>query len=505
LVQFYNFQRHRRNSLPKVLQGEIPTPPATQEIEVQSLETKNSSGQDAQESWEKTEVLTQKGPLSTPGKSATDTVGKQPFTEIGSPIQSITPLQFSRGNPSAEVVFIEDLTPISAEEMPPSDFFFSKKRRVVVKRETHQREGATVKRHKVLFDGQALEEEDFATDVAGSLGAFATTNQFSVGNLKERLKQKDLLISQLQNQVKTVEKNVRSEMNKSFEQIRVCDTQEIQQLKSSLDEMHKNAQASREWAFQQGELVKQLQARINSTENTAVDMRVFQVKALEVHEKLGSTQQSLFTKVEAVQNHFRVVDQSLNNICLKEREAIVARATFQEAVVASAREGVSMVSRLSPSEQTRGDIILKTWETNIAESKRMAKEVKKACEETFHSLDKESLGLGKDNISEVLGQVDIAKHQLNIKTNMEEARAEILQLKQIDITQIDRWLVKPSLQLQSIASEDRRMEDRLPHLENKLYIFEANDLTEPSRLVVQFVGMCVKCVEQGKCNTSGNQ
>jgi hypothetical protein len=30
LSKFYNFQRHRRNSLPKVLQGETPTSPATQ-------------------------------------------------------------------------------------------------------------------------------------------------------------------------------------------------------------------------------------------------------------------------------------------------------------------------------------------------------------------------------------------------------------------------------------------------------------------------------------------
>jgi hypothetical protein len=234
-------------------------------------------------------------------------------------------------------------------------------------------------------------------------------------------------------------------------------------------------------------------------------MAVFQAQALEVHEKLESTQQSLFTKVEAVQNHFRVVDQSLNNIFLKEREAIAARATFQEAVVSSTKEEVAMVSRLSLSEQTRGDIILKTWEANIVESKRLAKEVKKACEEAFHSLDKESLGLEKDNISEVLGQVDIAKNQLNFRTNMEEARAEILQLKQIDITQIHKWIVGPSLQLQSTYSEDRRMEDRLPHLENKLYTFEANDTTEPSRLVVQFVGKCVQCVEQGKANTSGNK
>jgi len=49
------------------------------------------------------------------------------------------------------------------------------------------------------------------------------------------------------------------------------------------------------------------------------------------------------------------------------------------------------------------------------------------------------------------------------------------------------------------------MEDRLPQLEKKLYIFEANDLTEPSRLVVQFVSICVKFIEQGKGSTSGNQ
>jgi hypothetical protein len=102
--------------------------------------------------------------------------------------------------------------------------------------------------------------------------------------------------------------------------------------------------------------------------------------------------------------------------------------------VSSTKEEVAMVSRLSLSEQTRGDIILKTWEANIVESKRLAKEVKKDCEEAFYSLDKESLDLEKDNISEVLGQFDIAKNQLSFKTSMEEARDEILQLKQIDIT-----------------------------------------------------------------------
>jgi hypothetical protein len=73
----------------------------------------------------------------------------------------------------------------------------------------HQKEGVTVKKHRVLLDGQNLEEEDFATEVAGSLGAFATTNLFSVDSLKEKLKQKNLMIIHLQNQIRTTEKNVR--------------------------------------------------------------------------------------------------------------------------------------------------------------------------------------------------------------------------------------------------------------------------------------------------------
>jgi hypothetical protein len=127
----------------------------------------------------------EEGPLISPDKSTTNVSRKQSSIEISSPIQFITPLQFTRGNPNAEVIFIEDLTPILVEELPPSNFFFSKKRKAVVKREMHIKEGSAVKRHRVLIDGEALEEVEFAEEVAGSLGDFATANQFSVGNLKE--------------------------------------------------------------------------------------------------------------------------------------------------------------------------------------------------------------------------------------------------------------------------------------------------------------------------------
>ena len=88
---------------------------------------------------------------------------------------------------------------------------------------------------------------------------------------------------------------------------------------------------------------------------------------------------------------------------------------------------------------------------------------------------------------------------------LEEAQDEISQLKQVDIAQIDRWLVKPNLKLQSMTSEDKRIEDRLPQLQKKFYLFEAKDVTEPSRLLVQFLSRCVKCLDKGEGSTSKNQ
>jgi hypothetical protein len=76
------------------------------------------------------------------------------------------------------VVFIEDLTPISVEEMPPSNIFFNKKRKPVVRREVHHKEGVLVKWHRVMYDGKAQEEIDFTTYETDLLGSFSTANQF---------------------------------------------------------------------------------------------------------------------------------------------------------------------------------------------------------------------------------------------------------------------------------------------------------------------------------------
>ena len=57
------------------------------------------------------------------------------------------------------------------------------------------REGGMVKKHKVLVDGQNLEEGDFVTKVARSMGALATTNLFIVNNMRARLEQSNRRIT----------------------------------------------------------------------------------------------------------------------------------------------------------------------------------------------------------------------------------------------------------------------------------------------------------------------
>jgi len=121
--------------------------------------------------------------LLTPATPALNTAEQQQSIEIDTPITSLNPLQSSFRNPSSEVIFVSDLTPILPEEMPPSDFFFSKKHRAIVKRESQQKDVVINKRQRMLYDRNNPDDFEFTKEVAGSLGAFATANQWLVDNL----------------------------------------------------------------------------------------------------------------------------------------------------------------------------------------------------------------------------------------------------------------------------------------------------------------------------------
>ena len=120
-----------------------------------------------------------------------------------------------------------------------------------------------VKKHKIIIDRHNLEEEYFTTKVAGFMGVLVTANQFTIENMKVRLRQRNLMIAKLQGQLEENEKMIEEGTNKGLDQARARDKQEIQSLKRNLNEMEERVQTSQ----MQEEIINQLQTKLKSIED----------------------------------------------------------------------------------------------------------------------------------------------------------------------------------------------------------------------------------------------
>jgi hypothetical protein len=269
-----------------------------------------------------------------------------------------------------------------------------------------------------------MKKEEFTTQIARTLGDFATTNQFSVRSLKEQLNQKNHLIRTLEAKLATTKGISRDQVNTGPEQARAADQKEIEQLRSDLEQIHQKSQTNQAQVSQQEELIRQLQVKLNSGKSQVIDIRIFKCQAIEIRKRVSVAHQGLLAKVEAIQNHCRTIDQVLEDISSREREVGVARVAFQEAVIAMKKKEMVSSSRISIPEQTRGNILLKAWERNISESRERAKEMRNSCEETFGLINESLSDLDRESNTGTLGQIDIAKHLLNIKENEEKEQAK---------------------------------------------------------------------------------
>jgi hypothetical protein len=195
------------------------------------------------------------------------------------------------------------------------------------------------------------------------------------------------LISKLEAKVATAEANAKDEVSKSLEQARIVDLQEIEKLRSDLEQVRQSAQISQTQVSQQGQQIIELQSKLDVAENQVLDIKMFRSQAAEIRQKVLTAQQDLLVKVGTIQNHFQMIDQGLESISLREKEVGAARVAFQDVVIATTKIEMVGSSKLSIAEQTRGNILLKVWEQNISESRGRANEVMNSCEETF-CLDK---------------------------------------------------------------------------------------------------------------------
>ena len=143
-------------------------------------------------------------------------------------------MQSEQGSVSEGWIFGEELTPIRAEELPPNELFFEKKRKAVVKQEFYQEGGSTAKRFKVMTDGGNKKKDEFSTEIARMLGAYATANQFSVEMLKRQLRAKNRLIKTLEARIASAAEDAKSQASGAVELAQLADRKEIEFLISSL-------------------------------------------------------------------------------------------------------------------------------------------------------------------------------------------------------------------------------------------------------------------------------
>jgi hypothetical protein len=134
-----------------------------------------------------------------------------------------------------------------------------------------------------------------------------------------------------------------------------------------------------------------------------------------------------------------------------------------------------------------------------------AKRVTKSLEEAFSSIDGNLLGIDSEGNAKALSQMNIAKISLDLNEKEERDSVDISQVTMADIVQIDKCMIKPSVQLCAIDIIDRQMEERLLQLARDCYSFEANCQAEPSRLISRLVERCVTCSEHARGQAYGTK
>jgi hypothetical protein len=198
-----------------------------------------------------------------------------------------------------------------------------------------------------------------------------------------------------------------------------------------------------------------------------------------------------------------LVNQVSENLAARERDAEAARVAFQEVVIATNNRVSAGAPGLAIPEQTRGNILLKDWEHNIALGKEQAQKVTNSLEEAFNSIDGELLGIDSGGDAEVLMQMNVEKISLDLKEKDERDSADISQMDMVDMAQVDKHMIKPNAQLSALDIIGAQMEDKLQQLARECYFVEASCQAEPSRLVSQLVERCIACTESARRRTSG--
>jgi predicted nucleic acid-binding Zn-ribbon protein len=125
-----------------------------------------------------------------------------------------------------------------------------------------------------MTDGKNKKSDEFATEIAGMLGAYASANQFSVAMLKNHLKRKNRLIKTLEARVASAVEDAKSQASGAVELAQLADKKEIEVLKTKLEQADSVIRDGRVQAGQQRNMITELQAQLKVAESEVVDIEI---------------------------------------------------------------------------------------------------------------------------------------------------------------------------------------------------------------------------------------
>ena len=78
-------------------------------------------------------------------------------------------------------------------------------------------------------------------------------------------------------------------------------------------------------------------------------------------------------------------------------------------------------------------------------------------------------------------------------------------MNDIDFLKINELLVKPNLQYQITTQEVKKIQEKLPLVQKKMFAFELNEKIDPSSFVVALMDIYSQFNEQRKESASGSK
>jgi hypothetical protein len=261
-------------------------------------------------------------------------------------------------------------------------------------------------------------------------------------------------------------------------------------------------QVTQDQVQQLGNENKSLQNKIISIANQVIEIDQFKNKASEIYVSIEEEQQKVFCNLEIIQNYYQESKRSMDKAVQKEREAKAVRNSFQKIITALQKEETGKSQNLPISEQLKGDAMIKVWETNLESYKRITKGVNEDCQKIFDFIEKESTHIGTDGFSDSLGEIDINRYQLKTKEEFEEKKVEISNIKMVNMAEIEKLMIAPSSRLEKVKSTEKTIATQLPGLQRNFFSFEANEIPEAPKALVNFLEKHVQAAEADKESSS---